>query len=150
MTDSTTGWRPACAGGPPACLRIWLWRVPGLFVVNKPSGPSSFDMIRGARRELGVRKIGHSGTLDPLAEGDLVLGAGKATRVLSVLTGLDKSYRASVRFGVRTDTFDTTGRVLEERDASGLAEERLVGEARNKAIEDHLDAVRAKATIEDV
>jgi tRNA pseudouridine55 synthase len=128
MTDSMTAWRPACARELAACLRMWLWRVPGLFVVNKPSGPSSFDVIRAARRELGVRKIGHSGTLDPLAGGVLILGAGKATRVLSVLSGLDKSYRAGVRFGVRTDTFDTTGRVLEERDASGLTGER-VGEA---------------------
>ncbi len=102
-----------------------LWRVPGLFIVNKPSGPSSFDVVRAARRELGVKKIGHAGTLDPLAEGVLVLGAGRATKLLSCLSGLDKSYRARLRFGVRTDTFDTTGRVIEERDASGLTEERV-------------------------
>lgn len=118
-------WRPACGRDLPACLRMWLWRVPGLFVVDKPSGPSSFDMVRAARRELGVKKIGHAGTLDPLAEGVLVLGVGKATKLLSMFSGSDKSYRAGVRFGVRTDTFDTTGRVLEERDALGLTEERV-------------------------
>ena len=124
-----SAWRHACPVNckveMPACLRMMLWRVPGLYIVTKPSGPSSFDVIRAARREFGVRKIGHAGTLDPLAEGVLVLGVGRATRLLSVLSGLDKSYRASVRFGVRTDTFDTTGRVLEERDVLNLTEERV-------------------------
>ncbi len=125
--DSSTGfvWRPACSCELPACLRMTLWRVPGLFIVNKPPGPSSFDVVRAARLELGVRKIGHAGTLDPIADGVLVLGVGRATKLLSVLSGLDKSYRAGVRFGVRTDTFDTTGRVLEERDSSGLTGERV-------------------------
>lgn len=120
-----TGWRPACGCELPACLRMMLWRVPGLFIVNKPPGPSSFDVVRAARRELGVKKIGHAGTLDPLAGGVLVLAAGRATKLLSCLSGLGKSYCVRLRFGQRTDTFDTTGRVLEERDASGLSEERV-------------------------
>jgi tRNA pseudouridine55 synthase len=104
---------------------MWLWRVPGLFVVRKPVGISSFGVIRRARRELDIRKIGHAGTLDPLAEGVLVLGVGKATKLLTGLEGADKSYRATLRLGVRTDTYDSTGRVLEERDPSGVTEEAL-------------------------
>ncbi len=111
---------PACGVTPPACLRMWLWRVPGMFVVRKPAGISSFGVIRLARKELGIRKIGHAGTLDPLAEGVLVLGVGKATKLLTSLEGADKSYRATLRLGVRTDTYDSTGRILEERDPSGV------------------------------
>jgi len=121
--------KAACAGREepvPACLRMWLWRVPGLFVVNKPAGVSSFGAIRHARKELGIRKIGHAGTLDPLAEGVLVLGVGKATKLLASLEGADKSYRATLRLGVRTDTYDSTGRVTEERDPGGVTEEALL------------------------
>ncbi len=102
-----------------------LWRRGGLFIVNKPAGPSSFDVIRIARRELGVRKIGHAGTLDPMAEGVLVLGVGRGTKLLGLLSGLGKSYRVRLRLGVRTDTFDRTGKVVEERDASGVTEADL-------------------------
>ena len=101
---------------------MMLWRVPGLFIVRKPPGPSSFDVIRKARRELGTKKIGHAGTLDPLAEGVLILGVGRATKLLTALVGLDKSYRAGLRLGVRTDTYDSTGRVVEECDASLVRE----------------------------
>ena len=120
---SATG--PACGSAVPACLRMWLWRVPGLFVVRKPVGISSFGVIRLARRELGIRKIGHAGTLDPLAEGVLILGVGKATKLLTSLEGADKSYRATLRLGARTDTYDSTGRVTEERDPSGVTEAAL-------------------------
>jgi len=127
-TEGAWDTKAACTGRAspvPACLRMWLWRVPGLFVVNKPAGISSFGVIRLARKELGIRKIGHAGTLDPLAEGVLVLGVGKGTKLLTSLEGADKSYRATLRLGVRTDTYDSTGRVLEERDASAVTEEAL-------------------------
>jgi tRNA pseudouridine55 synthase len=123
--DASSRWRPACGADLPACLRIVLWRVPGLFIVKKPPGPSSFDMVRKARRELGVKKIGHAGTLDPLAQGVLLLGVGRGTKLLTSVEGLDKSYRAGLRLGVRTDTYDATGKVMEERDASGVTEETL-------------------------
>jgi tRNA pseudouridine55 synthase len=99
---------------------MMLWRVPGLFIVNKPAGPTSFGIIRRARRELGIRKIGHAGTLDPIADGVLVLGVGRCTRVLGLFTSFDKGYRVRLGLGTRTDTYDTTGTVLEERDASGV------------------------------
>jgi tRNA pseudouridine55 synthase len=100
-----------------------LWRRDGLFVVMKPPGPSSFDVVRSSRRELGVRKIGHAGTLDPMAEGVLVLGVGRGTKLLAALTGLGKSYRFRMRLGVSTDTLDAQGRIVEERDASSVTAE---------------------------
>ncbi len=119
------GQPPSCGSALPACLSMWLWRMPGIFIVNKPRGISSFGVIRLARRELGLRKIGHAGTLDPLAEGVLVLGVGKATKLLTALEGADKSYRATLRLGTRTDTYDSTGKPLEERDPSGVTEDAL-------------------------
>jgi tRNA pseudouridine55 synthase len=117
--------RPACGKARPACVDLVLWGAPGIFVVKKPRGPSSFDMIRAARRELGIRKIGHAGTLDPLAEGVLVLGAGRGTKLLAFFAGADKSYRVVMRLGVRTDSFDITGKVVEESDPSGVKKEDL-------------------------
>jgi len=102
-----------------------LWRLDGLFIVNKPSGPTSFDVIRAARREIGVRKIGHAGTLDPIAEGVLVLGVGRGTKLLALCSGMDKSYLVRLRLGVRTDTRDAAGRVIDERDASGVSPDDL-------------------------
>jgi tRNA pseudouridine55 synthase len=102
-----------------------MWGAPGVFVVKKPRGPSSFDVIRMARCELGLRKIGHAGTLDPLAEGVLVLGAGRGTKLLPLFSGADKSYRVVMRLGARTDSFDVTGKVVEESDPSGVTEEAL-------------------------
>lgn len=97
-----------------------MWQVPGIFVVDKPRGPSSFDVIRAARRELGIRKIGHAGTLDPIAGGVLILGVGTATRTLALFAKADKAYRVRLRFGERTDSYDSTGILIERRDASGL------------------------------
>lgn len=98
-----------------------MWRVPGIFVVDKPRGPSSFGIVSAARRELGVKKIGHAGTLDPIASGVLVLGVGRGTRLLSLFSGMDKSYRAQMLLGQRTDTMDTTGTILDTRDAASIS-----------------------------
>ena len=102
-----------------------LGRVPGIFFLNTAAGVSSLGVVRAARRELGIRKIGHAGTLDPLAEGVLVLGVGRGTKLLTWLADADKSYRATLRLGKRTDTYDSTGKVVEERDPSGVTEEDL-------------------------
>jgi tRNA pseudouridine55 synthase len=83
-----------------------------IILIDKPEGPSSFDVVRAVRHLLGVRRVGHGGTLDPFASGLLVLGVGPATRLLDlVLTGR-KTYRARVRFGQETDTGDLTGEVI--------------------------------------
>jgi tRNA pseudouridine55 synthase len=81
----------------------------GLLVVDKPSGPSSHDVVARMRRVLGERRIGHTGTLDPLATGVLPLVVGRATRLARFISASDKSYEAAVRLGISTDTADAEG-----------------------------------------
>src|SRR5262245_22745115 len=88
-------------------------RADGLLLVDKPEGPTSHDIVAFVRRALGAR-CGHAGTLDPFASGLLVIGAGKATRLLRFLSGADKTYEGTIRLGVATDTDDATGRPLHE------------------------------------
>lgn len=92
----------------------------GLLLVDKPSGPTSYDMIRWVKRRLPDVKIGHCGTLDPMASGLLILLFGRATRWQSGLMGQDKTYRFTVRFGLKTDTGDVTGKVLETKPLPSL------------------------------
>jgi len=82
---------------------------PGVLVLDKPEGPTSHDMVAVARRALGERRIGHCGTLDPMATGVLALAVGPATRLVQYLSASEKDYRAVVRFGVSTTTYDITG-----------------------------------------
>lgn len=81
----------------------------GILLVDKATGWTSHDVVAKGRRALGTRKVGHAGTLDPLATGLLVLGAGPATRLLTHLVGLDKEYVATIRLGVSTVTDDSEG-----------------------------------------
>jgi tRNA pseudouridine55 synthase len=81
----------------------------GVLVIDKPSGPTSFDVVRRVRGALGVSKAGHTGTLDPLATGVLPVCVGHATRIAGFITEGDKAYEAVVRLGVETDTLDATG-----------------------------------------
>lgn len=90
----------------------------GLCVVDKPATWTSHDVVARCRKLLGTRKIGHSGTLDPMATGVLVLGVGAATRLTTYLTGLDKVYRARIRFGTETDSLDADGTVTAHHDMS--------------------------------
>lgn len=83
--------------------------ITGLLLVDKPEGPTSHQIVAQARRALGERKIGHAGTLDPMASGLLTLGVGGATRLLTFLTGLDKTYQATIRLGRETTTDDRLG-----------------------------------------
>jgi len=94
----------------------------GLVVVDKPGGITSHDVVARVRRLAGTRKVGHAGTLDPMATGVLVLGVNRATRLLGHLTLTDKSYAATVRLGVTTTTDDAEGEVLETRPTDGLTE----------------------------
>lgn len=89
-----------------------LWRVPGIWPIDKPSGPSSNRIVVQARRALGIRKVGHAGTLDPMASGLLLLLAGNATRLFDHLQLLPKTYRADFLLGQRTDSQDATGAPL--------------------------------------
>lgn len=86
--------------------------IDGLLLVDKPPGCTSHDVVAIARRALGVRRVGHGGTLDPFATGLLVLLAGRATRLLPYLEGEPKVYAATIRLGAETDTDDGTGTVV--------------------------------------
>jgi tRNA pseudouridine55 synthase len=84
----------------------------GVIPVDKPAGPTSHDIVAIARRSLGTRRVGHTGTLDPFATGLLLLCVGPATRLVEFLTGLPKTYQARVRLGVTTTTDDPEGEVV--------------------------------------
>ena len=86
--------------------------APGLLLVDKPGGMTSHDVVARARRVLSVRKVGHAGTLDPMATGLLILGVGAATRLLGYVGGHDKTYEATIRLGQSTVTDDREGEVL--------------------------------------
>lgn len=94
----------------------------GLVVVDKPAGWTSHDVVARIRRLSGTRKVGHAGTLDPMATGVLVVGVSRATRLLTFLVGAGKTYAATIRLGVRTLTDDADGEVLHRADASGVTE----------------------------
>jgi tRNA pseudouridine55 synthase len=94
--------------------------VDGLLLVDKPAGMTSHDAVALARRALGTRRIGHTGTLDPFATGLLVLLAGRATRLARWASGEPKVYEATVRFGAATDTDDATGSVTASAPVPGL------------------------------
>lgn len=97
--------------------------------VDKPEGPTSHDVVDAARRGLGTRKIGHTGTLDPFASGLLILCVGRATRLAEYLSGLDKTYEAVARLGVSTDTLDREGEVVEASDGWRRLSPEAVGDA---------------------
>ena len=90
----------------------------GIAIVDKPAGFTSHDVVAKARKVFGTRKIGHSGTLDPDATGVLILGVGRATRLLRFLTLLPKSYIGEIVFGKETSTLDSSGEVLAVHDLS--------------------------------
>ena len=97
----------------------------GLVVIDKPAGWTSHDVVGRCRRLYGTRKVGHAGTLDPMATGVLLVGVGKGTRLLTFLVGCDKEYEATIRLGQSTVTDDAEGEVSASRDASGLTDEAI-------------------------
>ena len=96
----------------------------GFAVIDKEPGCTSHDVVAQARRLLGMRKVGHAGTLDPDATGVLILGTGRATRLLRYVTALGKTYEATVVFGAATDTCDAAGQLVGTWDMSDLTETR--------------------------
>lgn len=97
----------------------------GLVIVDKPAGWTSHDVVGKVRRLAGTRRVGHAGTLDPMATGVLVLGIGRATRLLGYLALATKVYEATIRLGASTLTDDALGEVTAESDASGVEDEAL-------------------------
>jgi tRNA pseudouridine55 synthase len=102
----------------------------GLLVVDKPSGWTSHDVVARARGLCATRKVGHAGTLDPMATGVLVLGVGRGTKLLTFLVGTDKDYTATVRLGQATLTDDAEGEVTRSAGARGVSREAVVEAAR--------------------
>ncbi|MDR1119093.1 MAG: tRNA pseudouridine(55) synthase TruB [Bifidobacteriaceae bacterium] len=94
--------------------------TPGLVVLDKPPGLTSHACVARVRRLAGTKKVGHAGTLDPMATGVLVLGVGRATRFLTYLVGLDKEYSATIRLGQSTTTDDAEGETVAEAAANRL------------------------------
>ena len=98
---------------------------PGLVVVDKPAGITSHDVVGRCRRIFGTRKVGHAGTLDPMATGLLVVGIERATKILGLLSGASKSYAATIRLGQATATDDAEGDVLQSVSAAGVTDAQI-------------------------
>jgi tRNA pseudouridine55 synthase len=99
---------------------------PGLVVVDKPGGMTSHDVVSRCRRLFGTRKVGHAGTLDPMATGVLVVGVERATKILGLLTATAKSYSATIRLGRTTTTEDAEGDVLQDIPAGSVSEDAIL------------------------
>ncbi len=95
----------------------------GLLLVNKPSGMTSHDVVQKVRNILGIREVGHSGTLDPIAEGLMILLIGQGTKLSQYILQGNKKYRAQILLGTQTDTFDITGKILGEKNVDQTFEQ---------------------------
>jgi tRNA pseudouridine55 synthase len=99
------------------------FQLNGIFNLNKPAGISSHAVVSAVRKFSSIPRVGHGGTLDPMATGVLLVCVGQAVRVTEYLIDHDKKYRARVRLGIETDTYDATGRVVSERAVSATRDE---------------------------
>lgn len=97
----------------------------GLIVVDKPGGMTSHDVVSRVRRLARTRRVGHGGTLDPMATGVLVIGVGRATRMLTYVIGADKRYQATIRLGESTVTDDAEGEVLRRTSAAAVTDDQI-------------------------
>jgi len=97
----------------------------GVILVNKPAGITSFDVIRKLRKITGIKKIGHTGTLDPFATGLLPICIGKATRIAEKLSSSTKEYLVTMQFGIKTETGDTEGKIIKQQNSSAFSKENL-------------------------
>src|SRR6478735_6903590 len=97
----------------------------GLLVVDKPAGWTSHDVVARCRRLCETRKVGHAGTLDPMATGVLLIGIGRATRLLGHLALTNKAYAATIRLGLATVTDDADGEVTETPGARGVTDDQI-------------------------
>ena len=102
--------------------------VSGIALIDKQQGFTSHDVVAKLRKLLGTKKIGHAGTLDPMATGLLLMGVGAGTKLMQFLSGLDKTYLATIRLGASSSTDDAQGELGESRDASQVSREQLEAE----------------------
>ena len=98
------------------CLEEYLNSFGTVIYINKPKGVTSFDVVNSISKRFGIKRVGHTGTLDPLATGVLIVTVGTACKIVELLTSEDKEYIASVELGYSTDTLDIEGKVLERKD----------------------------------
>ena len=98
---------------------------PGIVIVDKPTGMTSHDVVSRCRRIFGTRKVGHAGTLDPMATGVLVIGIERATKILGLLSGTSKSYAATIRLGRTTTTDDAEGEVVQDLSAVDVTDDAI-------------------------
>jgi tRNA pseudouridine55 synthase len=99
--------------------------VDGILNINKPEGKTSFSIVAMVRRLIRERRVGHAGTLDMMASGVLPVCFGQGTRVVEFLMDANKVYRARVKLGIATDTYDATGKIVQQGDASNISQEKL-------------------------
>ena len=102
--------------------------VSGIALIDKQQGFTSHDVVAKLRKLLGTKKIGHAGTLDPMATGLLLLGIGSGTKLMQFLSGLDKTYEATIRLGASTSTDDAEGELGQAQDASKVSKDELARE----------------------
>lgn len=105
--------------------RVTLLWMHGIAVIDKPAGPTSFDVVHRVRALLKVKKVGHTGTLDPAATGVLPICVGEATKIAGYILESEKAYEAVIRLGITTDTLDAEGKVSSERPVPPLTRERI-------------------------
>lgn len=99
-------------------LEEYLSSYGAILYVNKPKGITSFDVVNEIRKAFGINRVGHTGTLDPMATGVLIVAIGKATKIVELLTAEDKEYIAGVKLGIETDTYDITGKILSKKEVN--------------------------------
>lgn len=97
----------------------------GILNINKPGGITSHDVVAMIRRKFNMRQVGHAGTLDPLATGVLIILLGKSTKLFDKFVAFDKSYRATLKLGLKTTTADIMGKTISERSSEGIDEQRV-------------------------
>ncbi|MBF0485756.1 MAG: tRNA pseudouridine(55) synthase TruB [Candidatus Omnitrophica bacterium] len=107
----------------------------GIIVVDKPSGMTSHDVVDKVRRRLKMKRVGHAGTLDPLATGVLIILVGKSTKLFDKFVAFDKAYQATIRLGLKTVSADIQGAVVSEKPFSGISRDH-VSEALKKFVGD--------------
>lgn len=115
----------------------------GLLLVDKTKGLTSHDVVARTRRRLGTRKVGHAGTLDPMATGLLVLGIGRGTKLLNLAVGLDKEYKATIRLGASTTTDDAEGEIIDSPGCNAIPDIEAVLERYRGDIEQIPSSVSA-------
>ena len=108
----------------------------GILLLDKPSGITSHDIVDRLRRKLKMKKIGHAGTLDPLATGLMIMLIGKATKVSQFLISLDKAYEGTFKLGVETNSQDSDGEVVETKDLPENLSEEIIGDAMKEFLGD--------------